>query len=72
MAAKKTGRRTRTRMKPTTPGPLRKGGRLGKYRLDRRLGQGAFAEVWRARDTVEKRDVAILKKLKNLQSRATV
>ncbi len=59
MAAKKIGRRTRTRIKPTTPGPLRKGGRLGKYRLDRRLGQGAFAEVWRARDTVEKRDVAL-------------
>lgn len=32
---------------------------MGKYRLDRRIGQGAFADVWKARDTVEKRDVAL-------------
>jgi len=38
---------------------LRKGTRLGKYRLDRRIGQGAFAEVWKARDTVENRSVAL-------------
>jgi len=38
---------------------LRKGSRLGKYRLDRRLGRGSFAEVWKARDTVEDRDVAL-------------
>jgi serine/threonine-protein kinase len=38
---------------------LRRGGRLGKYKLERRLGRGAFAEVWRARDLVEKRVVAL-------------
>jgi serine/threonine-protein kinase len=38
---------------------LRKGSRLGKYRLDRRLDRGGFAEVWKARDTVEGRDVAL-------------
>jgi eukaryotic-like serine/threonine-protein kinase len=40
-------------------GLLRKGSRLGKYRLDRRLGRGSFAEVWKARDTVENRDLAL-------------
>ena len=39
--------------------PLRRGFKLGKYRLERRLGVGTFAEVWRARDTVEQRDVAL-------------
>jgi serine/threonine-protein kinase len=38
---------------------LRKGSRLGKYRLDRRIGSGAFADVWKARDTVENRPVAL-------------
>ena len=38
---------------------LRRGTRLGKYRLDRRIGRGAFASVWRARDTVENRPVAL-------------
>jgi len=38
---------------------LRRGSRLGKYRLERRIGRGAFAEVWKARDMVEKRDVAL-------------
>jgi eukaryotic-like serine/threonine-protein kinase len=38
---------------------LRRGTRVGKYRLDRRLGRGSFAEVWKARDTVELRDVAL-------------
>jgi serine/threonine-protein kinase len=38
---------------------LRKGSRLGKYRLDRRLDRGGFAEVWKARDTVEGRTVAL-------------
>jgi serine/threonine-protein kinase len=37
---------------------LRRGSRLGKYRLDRRLGHGAFSEVWKARDTVQQRHVA--------------
>jgi hypothetical protein len=38
---------------------LRKGTRMGKYRLDRRIGKGAFAEVWKARDMVEDRTVAL-------------
>ena len=38
---------------------LRRGSKLGKYRLDRRIGKGAYAAVWRARDTVEKRYVAL-------------
>jgi serine/threonine-protein kinase len=38
---------------------LRRGSRLGKYRLERRIGEGAFAAVWRARDTVENRPVAL-------------
>jgi serine/threonine-protein kinase len=32
---------------------------LGKYRLERRLGRGSFASVWKARDTIEKRHVAL-------------
>ena len=32
---------------------------LGKYRLERRIGRGALGVVWRARDTVEDRDVAL-------------
>jgi len=38
---------------------FRRGSSLGKYRLERRIGQGAFASVWRARDTVEHRLVAL-------------
>lgn len=38
---------------------LVRGARLGKYRLERRLGEGASASVWRARDTVEGRRVAL-------------
>lgn len=38
---------------------LRKGSKLGKYRLDRRVGRGAFGDVWKARDTVEQLDVAL-------------
>jgi serine/threonine-protein kinase len=38
---------------------LRRGTRLGKYQLERRIGLGAFAEVWRARDAVEDRRVAL-------------
>ena len=38
---------------------LRRGGRLGKYRLERRIGSGSFADVWKSRDMVEKRDVAL-------------
>jgi len=38
---------------------LRRGSRLGKYRLEKRLGRGAFADVWKARDTVEHRPVAL-------------
>jgi len=38
---------------------FRRGSQLGKYRLERRIGEGAFASVWRARDTVERRWVAL-------------
>ncbi len=41
------------------PGQLRKGSRLGKYVLSHRLGRGAFAEVWKATDSVEKRPLAL-------------
>jgi serine/threonine-protein kinase len=40
-------------------GPLRKRCLVGKYRLEHLLGRGSFASVWRARDTVENRDVAL-------------
>jgi hypothetical protein len=38
---------------------LRPGIRLGKYLLEKRLGRGAFAEVWKARDTIERIAVAL-------------
>jgi tRNA A-37 threonylcarbamoyl transferase component Bud32 len=38
---------------------LRRGTRLGKYRLERRIDRGASAEVWKARDMVEGRVVAL-------------
>jgi len=40
-------------------GSFRKGSLLGKYRLERLMGRGSFASVWRARDTVENRVVAL-------------
>ncbi|MCZ6782814.1 MAG: serine/threonine-protein kinase, partial [Proteobacteria bacterium] len=44
---------------PRTTAALRRGSMLGKYRLEKRLGRGAFATVWKARDTVENRHVAV-------------
>ncbi len=38
---------------------LRRGSRIGKYRMVRPLGRGAFGSVWKARDTVEGRYVAL-------------
>lgn len=38
---------------------LRRGHRLGKYRICGRLAQGGFADVYRAHDTVEGVDVAL-------------
>ena len=32
---------------------LKRGRRLGKYRLEKRLGMGGYCEVWKARDRVE-------------------
>lgn len=41
------------------PAALRRGSRLGKYALEKKLGTGSFATVWQARDTVENRRVAL-------------
>ncbi len=38
---------------------LRRGTRLGKYRLEKRIGEGGSAEVWQGRDTVQDRRVAV-------------
>jgi len=38
---------------------LRRGTRLGKYRLERLIDRGSFAQVWKARDMVEARIVAL-------------
>jgi len=38
---------------------LRRGTRLGKYRLESRLGSGSFAEVWKATDGVVRQTVAL-------------
>lgn len=38
---------------------LKKGSRLGKYRLEKRLGEGGSAVVWQARDTIEGRRAAL-------------
>ncbi len=40
-------------------GTFRKGSKLGKYLLVSRLGRGSFADVWKARDTIEHRLVAL-------------
>jgi serine/threonine-protein kinase len=43
----------------TTSKPLRVGSRLGKYKLTRRLGDGGFARVYAAFDTIEHTHVAL-------------
>ncbi|MBB3204476.1 serine/threonine-protein kinase [Rhodopirellula rubra] len=48
-----------------TLAPLRVNGRLGKYRLDRRIGQGGFADVYAATDTLLSIKVAL--KIPNAQ-----
>ena len=45
---------------------LRRGKRLGKYRLDNRLGEGGSCEVWKAKDCVEGMWVALKIPLKNV------
>lgn len=47
------------------PTPLRVKGRIGKYRLDRRIGQGGFADVYAATDTLLSIKVAL--KIPNAQ-----
>lgn len=47
------------------PTPLRVKGRIGKYRLDRRIGQGGFADVYAATDTLLSIRVAL--KIPNAQ-----
>lgn len=44
---------------PTSSNTLRVGSRLGKFRIQKRLGEGGFATVYAAMDTVEGRQVAI-------------
>ncbi|MEM6777532.1 MAG: serine/threonine-protein kinase [Planctomycetota bacterium] len=44
---------------PASSGSLRLGARLDKYRLVKRLGQGGFATVYHAHDTIEDRGVAL-------------
>ena len=39
--------------------PLERGTRLGPYEIESILGAGGMGEVYRARDTLLKRDVAI-------------
>ena len=48
---------------------IRRGARIGKYRLGRRVGSGSFALVYEARDTVEQRDVALKIALPELVAR---
>ena len=43
----------------TTSLHLSRGRRLGKYRLEKRLGKGGYCEVWKAKDTVENIRVAL-------------
>lgn len=38
---------------------LKRGTRLGKYRLEALLAEGGFSQVWRARDTLEGQGVAL-------------
>ena len=40
--------------------PLRRGQRLGKYRIERKIGDGGFATVYEATDTIEGVRVALL------------
>ncbi|MDA1000946.1 MAG: serine/threonine-protein kinase [bacterium] len=43
----------------SSPSVLRRGRLLGKYRLIHRVGEGGYADVWRAQDTIEGIPVAL-------------
>lgn len=45
---------------------LARGSCLGKYRLAKRLGEGGYCEVWKARDTIE--DIWVALKIPNLST----
>lgn len=58
--------------KTNSPVPIRVGQRLGKYRIDRRLGDGGFATVYRAYDTIAGIPVALKMPHPGLVTRQTL